>query len=103
QIIFVIDGRSEITGTDRELARRLQQLGKPVTLAVNKIDTGERESLVNDFYDLGFSEVFPVSAEHRHGVHELLDHITADFDRDAGEQPVARPSIRVAIVGRPNV
>lgn len=103
QIIFVIDGRLEVTGTDREIARRLQQLGKPVTLAVNKIDTGARENLVHDFYDLGFSDVFGVSAEHRQGIHELLDHVTANFSNQPAEQEIARPRIRVAIVGRPNV
>jgi len=102
-IIFVVDGRSEITGTDRELARRLKQLGKPVTLAVNKVDTGARESLVNEFYSLGFKDVFGVSAEHRQGIHELLDHVTANFSNEPAEQEAARPRIRVAIVGRPNV
>jgi GTPase len=103
QIVFVIDGRSEITGTDREIARRLKQLGKPVTLAVNKIDTGGRENLVHEFYELGFADVYGVSAEHRQGIHELLDHLTGGFSDKPAEQEIARPRIRVAIVGRPNV
>ena len=102
-IIFVIDGRGEITGTDRELGRRLMKLGKPVSLAVNKCDTGAREALANDFYGLGFREVFPVSAEHRMGIHELLDHVTAEFEQIAADLDAPKPQIRVAIVGRPNV
>ena len=53
QIIFLVDGRSEITGADRDLAQMLKRLGKPVTLAVNKADTAAREDLANGFYDLG--------------------------------------------------
>src|SRR3954467_12650051 len=69
-IIFVIDGRTEITGTDRELASILRKLGKPVTVAVNKIDAPVRESLTNEFYSLGFEHVFGVSAEHKLGFRE---------------------------------
>src|SRR3954451_8404217 len=61
-IIFLVDGRAEITGSDRDLAQMLMRLGKPVSLAVNKIDAQVRDSLINEFYDLGISEVFPVSA-----------------------------------------
>ena len=66
-IIFLVDGRGEITGSDRDLARMLQRLGKPVSLAVNKADTAARDELANDFYELGIPDVFPVSAEHGTG------------------------------------
>lgn len=105
QIVFVIDGRTEITGIDRELAGMLRRLGKPVTLAVNKIDAAARENLTHEFYSLGFREVFPVSAEHRLGLADLLDHITRDFPQaDAEEEEAPKPAaIKVAIIGRPNV
>jgi len=106
-IIFLVDGRAEITGSDRDLARMLIKLGKPVSLAVNKVDTVEREGLANEFYGLGIADIFPVSAEHGTGVHALLDRVTAGFP--AGDV-VATPSnenvpegIKVAIIGRPNV
>src|SRR5258708_7594656 len=54
QIIFLIDGRTEITGADRDLAKMLRQIGKPVTLAVNKIDSAARENLTHEFHVLGF-------------------------------------------------
>jgi len=105
QIIFLIDGRTEITGTDRELAKMLRKLGKPVTLAVNKIDATSREGLAHEFHSLGFADLFPISSEHRIGFDELLEHVTKNFKNDeAAEEvePEKRP-INVAIIGRPNV
>ena len=109
-IIFLVDGRSEITASDRDLARMLQRLGKPVTLAVNKIDTAARETLAHEFHELGIADVFPVSAEHGIGVDAMLDHVTAglgEADADAadstGEIETVTEPIRVAIIGRPNV
>jgi GTP-binding protein len=110
QIIFLVDGRSEITSPDRDLAQMLQRLGKPVTLAVNKADTAARQDLAHGFYELGIGDVFPVSAEHGTGVDALLDHVTANFERDgvepATETEAPQPeetSIKIAIIGRPNV
>ncbi len=105
QIIFLIDGRTEITGADRDLAKMLRQIGKPVTLAVNKIDSTSREDLAHEFYTLGFKNLFPVSAEHRIGLDDLLEHVTKDFEKSVeSETPtVERIPIKVAIIGRPNV
>jgi GTP-binding protein len=105
-VIFLIDGRAEITGADRDLAAMLRKLGKPVAVAINKIDSPKRADLTNEFYALGFPDLFPVSAEHRIGLDDLLDHVTAAFPvievpADGAEKP--RPPIRVAIIGRPNV
>src|SRR3954447_4840118 len=78
-IIFLVDGRAEITGSDRDLALMLKRLGKPVSIAVNKADTVARHDLAAQFYELGIADVFPVSAEHGTGVDALLDRVTADF------------------------
>jgi len=103
QVILLVDGRAEITGADRDLAQMLQRLGKPVALAVNKIDTAAREILANEFYGLGIADVFPLSAEHGIGVDALLDHVTAGFPRDAEPETPGPESIKIAIIGRPNV
>ena len=105
QIIFLIDGRTEITGADRDLAKMLRQIGKPVTLAVNKIDSTSREDLTHEFHSLGFKNLFPVSAEHRIGLDDLLEHVTAGFEKSVESQTptVERLPIKVAIIGRPNV
>ncbi|MCC6591001.1 MAG: ribosome biogenesis GTPase Der [Bryobacterales bacterium] len=103
QIIYLIDGRTEITGSDRDLAQLLKQLGKPVTLAVNKIDAPVRESLAAEFWELGFADLFAVSAEHRINIEEMLDHVTANFPRQEDIAPSGHTIIKVAIIGRPNV
>jgi GTP-binding protein len=100
-IIFLVDGRAEVTGADRDLAQMLKRIGKPVALAVNKADTDAREDVANGFYGLGISDVFPVSAEHNRGVGELLDQVTKEFAESEVVEDVA--SIKVAIIGRPNV
>jgi GTPase len=106
-IIFLVDGRAEITGSDRDLARMLIKLGKPVTLAVNKADTVDKEGLANEFFGLGIADVVPISSEHGTGIDALLDRVTSGFPVG---KPEATPSdekvpegIKVAIIGRPNV
>jgi GTP-binding protein len=100
-IIFLVDGRSEIAAPDRDLARMLLRLGKPVSLAVNKVDTAAHETLAHDFYSLGIRDIFPLSSEHGTGVDALLDHVTAGF-AELPAQP-EKNAIRVSIIGRPNV
>jgi GTPase len=103
-IIFLVDGRSEITGSDRDLAQMLKRLGKPVSLVVNKVDPALRQDLTSEFYRLGIADVFPVSAEHGTGTDALLDHVTEGFPK-AEEEPAEGEAagIKVAIIGRPNV
>jgi GTP-binding protein len=103
-IIFLIDGRTEITGPDRELAQLLLRLGKPLSLAVNKIDSPSREILSHEFYSLGIGDLFPISAEHRLGISDMLDHVTSNFvSLMSVEKEQECPLIKVAIIGRPNV
>jgi GTPase len=107
-ILYVIDGRTEITAADRDLVKLLRRLNKPLSLVVNKIDAQSRENLVHEFYSMGLGDVFAVSAEHRLGLDELLEHVTAPFPRepDVGEESEGEGNerrIKVAIIGRPNV
>jgi GTPase len=111
-VMFVIDGRTEITSADRDLARMLHRLNKRVIVAVNKIDSPKSQSLVAGFHEFGFEEVLPVSAEHKLHLMELMDAITRDFpevkppeEPFEGEEvpvPVEKKVIKVAIIGRPN-
>jgi GTP-binding protein len=119
QLILVVDGRAGILPLDEELAQVLRRTGKPVTLAVNKVDMAQHESLVEEFRRLGLRDMLPVSAEHGLGVDSLLDHVTKDFPVDMSPEPVAAwkdrdvadananplegKVVNVAIIGHPNV
>jgi GTPase len=74
-IIMVVDGRTELTAPDLDLARLLIRGGKPVFLAVNKIDTDKQQRLIDEFHRLGIRKLFPVSAEHGRGSDDILDAI----------------------------
>ncbi|MBV9267500.1 MAG: ribosome biogenesis GTPase Der [Acidobacteriaceae bacterium] len=107
-ILFVIDGRTEITAPDRDLAQLLRPLNKPLTLVVNKIDAKARENLVHEFYSLGLGDPVAVSAEHKLGLDHLLELVTDPFpkesqDTDEQELEEKQRRIKVAIIGRPNV
>jgi GTP-binding protein len=74
-IVMVVDGRSELTAPDIELARMLIRGGKPLFLAVNKVDTPKLEPYAEEFRSLGIRNLFPISAEHGLNVADLLDAI----------------------------
>ena len=76
-IIMVIDGRTELASPDLELARLLLRGGKPVFLAVNKMDTEAMQPQAENFRRLGFSNVLAISAEHGSGIGDLLDEVFA--------------------------
>ena len=103
-IIFVVDGRTDPTPTDLELAGLLHRSGKPVSIAVNKCDTPALRSLAEPFFELGFQEMFPVSAEHGLGIGELMAAVTRDFPAQSDEEATdSDQGISIAILGRPNV
>ncbi len=103
RVILVMDGRSGLTPADEEIVTLLRGVGKPVFIAVNKVDTPEAEPLLADFYRLGHERLYPLSAEHGIGVDELLED-ALDVHGPAAEQAEVPASLpRVAIVGRPNV
>jgi len=116
-IIMVVDARTEIAGPDRELARLLARTGKPLFLAVNKMDSDKQDSLLGEFHALGMQNIFPISAEHGRGVDDLLDAVLKVIpnvktfntegaeDTEEGAEPIAEEphEIKVAIIGHPNV
>lgn len=74
-VIMVVDGRSELAAPDLELARLLIRSGKPLFLAVNKMDSSKQEGVAEEFHRLGIRKLFPISAEHGRGVDDLLDAV----------------------------
>lgn len=101
-IIFVIDGNDGPTFMDEDVGLMLRRSGKPILLAVNKIDDPKHEIRIPDAYTLGFDEVFGISALHKRGLSALLDRVIELLPEEpaTASDPTA---INVAIVGRPNV
>ncbi len=100
-IILLLDGKAGISPYDRDIVEILRTSEKPVFYAVNKIDGLEQETNLYDFYSLGIKKLYPVSAEHRYGVHDFLDDLIPAFPESAPEQ--IEDMIKLAVVGRPNV
>lgn len=102
-IILVVDSRVGVTPLDQELAHWLHKCGKPVTLAVNKIDNSSEEHLKYEFQQLGIPRIVAVSATQGYHIAELCEAAWADYTPSA-EAVVQPPApIKVAVVGRPNV
>ncbi|MGB9122043.1 MAG: GTPase, partial [Candidatus Angelobacter sp.] len=131
-VVMVVDARTELASPDMELARLLQRLGKPLFLAVNKVDSAKQEAAAQNFRTLGIREVFPIAAEHGLGTMELMDAIMEvvpvvmapnepEHDRHGAESVPAgeeeslaeaseadaseeeKKETKVAIIGHPNV
>jgi len=103
-LIWVVDARKGITQLDEELAQLLRGTGKPVLVAANKADSTSLENEGSEFFQFGFENVFPVSAEQGIGVGELLDGVVELLQPPADTDEADEPrELRLAIVGRPNV
>lgn len=103
KIIFMTDGKDGVTPIDEDIANILRRSDKPIYLAVNKIDSIDRNAYAAEFYSLCLGEPYPISALHGSGgVGDLLDAVTADFEVPSEEEDVENRPIRIAIVGKPN-
>jgi GTPase len=100
-IVFVVDGRQGITGTDEEVARMLHRTNKPVIVMANKIDDIKYADNVYEFYQLGFEHVIAVSSIHGTGTGDLLDEVVRHFP-EPSEKEYDEDTIRVCLIGRPN-
>lgn len=100
-LVLVVDAQAGATALDQQVARMVQKTGKPVALAVNKIDSEHQEQLLPSFLGMGFGSVIGVSALHRFGLHELFSSLLSTFEPQE-EDPSDR-GVRVTLVGRPNV
>lgn len=99
-IVFLVDGKDGLTPVDQEVAHILRRTKKRVILVVNKLDNFEVENSY-DFYSLGFGEPYVISCEQSKGLGEVLDAIVSSFEKI--EDSADKDSIKIAIVGRPNV
>jgi GTP-binding protein len=101
-IVLVVDGRAGLTGIDEEIAEILRRHQKPVVLCANKVESASRSwEVAVDFYRLGLGEPILVSAEHGRNIGDLLDAVVENFPEGADLEE--DESLKIAIVGRPNV
>lgn len=98
-IIFFTDVKSGIGSDDEEVALKLKKSGKPVVLAVNKLDTYKPE-LLYEYYNLALGEPFGISAEHGTGIGDLLDEVVSHFPENEAADEEA--GLKIAVVGKPN-
>jgi GTP-binding protein len=114
-IILVVNVQEGIVPLDREVAQRLRRSGKPVLVAVNKVDTTRAESGADEFAQLGFEKILPVSAIHGEGIEALMNEAVSSFkfqvssggqaaqEQDLETENLKLETLKLAIVGRPNV
>jgi GTP-binding protein len=104
-ILLLFDGKGGISPFDKDILSLLRNIDKPIFYAVNKIDGAGQEIYLSEFYQLGLETLYPVSAEHRYGLTDLLDELARVLTGLAPD-PHDKPDedmIRLAVVGRPNV
>ncbi|EHB64391.1 MULTISPECIES: ribosome biogenesis GTPase Der [Paenibacillus] len=101
-IIFMCDAKTGVTQSDEEVAQILFRSGKPVILAVNKVDNLKRAEDIYEFYSLGFGDPVGISGSHGTGIGDLLDVVVENLP-DLADDDYDEDVIRVALIGRPNV
>lgn len=101
-IISVFDGKEGLNPLDKELVGYLRTLKKPVFYVVNKIDHKSHELRITDFFALGVDKIYPVSAEHGHGINEFLDDLVKLLPENKYIEKKSYDS-KIVILGKPNV
>ena len=101
-VIIVADNQEGLTPYDREMVDEIRKSGKPYVLAVNKVDSPSHHHILTEFNKLGVQYLLPVSAEHGHGLYELIETVSRLLPEYV-EPEVDSNAIRVAIIGKPNV
>lgn len=101
-VIFIVDGKEGITANDIACQKMLQKSDKKVIVAINKIDNKLSQENMYDFYEFGFDQYVPISAEHNTGVADLLDEVVKNFDA-LEEDQYGDDIIKFSVIGRPNV
>ena len=104
-LVMVVDGRAGLTPLDRELAAMFRTTGRPLVLAVNKMDVPGRDEGAAEFHALGFPEVLAISADHDVSIGDLRSAVARHLPepRPASEAEEAPRAVTLTIGGRPNV
>jgi GTPase len=106
-VVFIVDGREGLTMQDQAIADLLRRSGRPIVLTVNKSEGLQRERAAAEFHELGLGDPLPISAAHGENVREMieiaLDSVVPTAQPDEPAMEAEPQSIKVAVVGRPNV
>lgn len=105
-LVFVADARAGLFGPDQAILAQLRRTGKPLVLAVNKIDGLDADVVMAEFSRCGVDQMLSLSAAHRSGIDDLLEAVQAQLPplaADEAEELGDPNQVRVAVVGRPNV
>lgn len=100
-VLFMVDSEAGITPLDETFAEVLRRVNKPIYVVANKSDNHNRALMANEFYALGFGEIFPISSMNGAGTGDLLDAVVKHFPQSDVENPEEGVP-RIAILGRPN-
>ena len=101
-IMFLVDGKTGLTDTDREVAQMLRKSNKSIVLVVNKVDRIIEEENKYEFYNLGIGDPIAISAAQGLGLGDMLDEVVANFKEDEVVEE-EEENIKIAMIGRPNV
>ncbi len=102
-VLLLVDGKAGLSPGDTKILQHLRKKEKNIWLAVNKVDGIDEDIAMGDFFGLGVSRIFPITASQGRGVKKLIDAVLATFPEDEEAPAFVDDGIRIAISGRPNV
>lgn len=101
-LLFVVDAKKGLLPAEEELYISIKKMNKPILVVINKVDSPSEEERIGDYFRLGESRVFPISAEHKRNLEYLEENLFALLPESAGKEQEAE-ALKVAIIGRINV
>jgi GTP-binding protein len=108
-ILFLVDGREGLTAADETIAETLRPFNIPIHLVINKTEDLQQELVSAEFHRLGFEKICTISSAHRQGIYSLIENVLSDITPEQTKTPpndttdISTKSIKIAIIGRPNV
>ncbi|MDD3048998.1 MAG: ribosome biogenesis GTPase Der, partial [Bacilli bacterium] len=102
-VVFIVDGKDGLTSNDNLVRDILRRSNKKVIVAINKVDSKKALENIYDFYELGFDDYIPLSAEHNNGVNDLLEKIISYFEDIPKDIEYEEDMVKFCVIGRPNV
>jgi len=102
-VLFLVDGRADLSAADESIAQNLRQFNTPIHLVINKTEDLQKELVSAEFHRLGFGEIHAISAAHRRGIDTLMEKVLSVFPKMQSDNSPGDTGIKVALIGRPNV